>query len=98
MVNDNILSYVRLAGGKEAFLVIVNLGTESSTDNYNSPLRDKGVTTGTIVSTTGNFGDKNIQAFNVIPLSRISLDPGQGLILKVPIETSRFARPPKVEL
>ena len=83
VVNDNILSYIRWAGGERAFLIILNVGNESATHEYSWPLGDENVKVGTIVVTSGNLRNEHMKPFNIVPLSNLSLSPGQGLVLQI---------------
>lgn len=83
-MNDNILSYVRPGNGTEAFLVILNLGLKKQVNEYSWPLGDKTVTSGEVMVNTGNFDENSLYHMGSnINLSSLSLDPGQGLIVKL---------------
>ncbi|CAL1544181.1 unnamed protein product [Lymnaea stagnalis] len=79
VTNDNVLSFLRYYGS-ERYLVAINFGQASSTDNYT---RDPvGAATGTVVSDTGNV-DASIAKNNNVDLSQLTLDPGNGVVIRL---------------
>ncbi|KAJ8297997.1 hypothetical protein KUTeg_024528 [Tegillarca granosa] len=79
VVNDNVFSYVRTAYGRPKYLITINFGHESSTDDYSQkPFRMK---TGEIVVKTNNFNSNDYSIGKSLDLKSIKLDRGQGLVL-----------------
>ena len=88
VVNDNIISYVRFSKDTSPYLIAVNIGLESSTDNY---MESIGYAHGKVVVNTGNFDLQKRTATSTvgskIHLQDITLGPGQGIIVKLEAET-----------
>ncbi|KAJ8298000.1 hypothetical protein KUTeg_024531 [Tegillarca granosa] len=79
VVNDNVFSYVRTAYGRPKYLITINFGHESSTDDYSQkPFQMK---TGEIVVKTNNFNSNDYSIGKSLDLKSIKLDRGQGLVL-----------------
>ncbi|XP_060085920.1 maltase A1-like [Ylistrum balloti] len=81
VTNDNIVSYVRMAKGWTKYLVMINFGSSGSTDDYSQdPVSS---TSGKIVAKTNNFNSTDIEIGHTISLVDVTLQPGQGLVVKV---------------
>ncbi|XP_041359918.1 maltase 1-like isoform X2 [Gigantopelta aegis] len=78
VVNKNILSYVRGSDGEGRFLVAMNFGHKTSTDNYS--IHPVNTEKGTVVVTTSSL---NSEEKNTRSLKDISLLPGSGIIIKL---------------
>jgi len=79
--NENIFSYTRYAKGWDKHLIVLNVGNSTSTvDVSPSPVGSK---SGRIVLTTNNFPANQMMVGNDINLQDITLNRGQGLVIKV---------------
>ena len=70
------------------YLVTVNFGTEASTDNYTGyagkfPPPGKFIPDqGSVVLNTLNFDHNRYDVGSVVDLEKLTLEPGQGLVIK----------------
>ncbi|OWF47094.1 alpha-glucosidase-like [Mizuhopecten yessoensis] len=81
VTNDNVVSYVRMALGWTKYLVLINFGPSTSTDDYSKSPVDS--TSGIIVATTNNFNLGDFRTGQTISLVNVRLHPGQGLVVTV---------------
>ena len=84
VVNDDILSFVRHVPGSHGYLVILNFGSHTSTDNYIKGLvKQEFGTTGTVVLNSGNLGGARYEIGEEVALRKITLQQAQGIVLKL---------------
>jgi len=75
VVNDNILSFMRFTRDTAPYLIALNLGDISSTDDYTLLT---GLVRGKVVLYSGTT--MKVSDGDVIALSSVSLQPGEGLV------------------
>ncbi|RUS73006.1 hypothetical protein EGW08_019228 [Elysia chlorotica] len=79
VLNKNVLAFLRFFGS-ERYLVAINFGQESSTDDHRGgPVA---VATGTVVANTGAVSD-DLAKGRTIDLSSLTLRPGDGLVIQL---------------
>ena len=83
VISDHIFSYFRHIPGQPAYLVILNLGTETSTDDYVEVL-PKGLRKyGEVVLNSGNVKDPLLEVGLQKGLRTIRLQPGESVVIKL---------------
>jgi hypothetical protein len=81
LTDDTIISYYRSAIGEQAYLVVINFGTATSTVNYNvDPVNTE---SGEIIVSTENFSSDKYSVNKNVDLKALKLEPQQGLVIKL---------------
>ncbi len=85
VVNDDITSFLRFEPGLDsAYLVALNLGNNTRTENYHVDLLQKTFEAqGLVVLNSGNMNDEDMQVGRPLDLTHVTLDPGQGVVVEV---------------
>ena len=83
VVNEDIFSFFRFTRNQYTYLVILNVGTMPSTDNYEQKVYSSVKKEGKVVLNTGNMHNKALEVGQKVKLKEITLKPAEGIILRV---------------
>ena len=83
VISKSILSYIRHMPGCPAYLVAVNLGFNSSTDDYTSSLPTGIKSNGEIVLTSCKLKDETLSIGQEVNVDKITLLVGEGIVIKL---------------
>lgn len=78
IITKDVFSYVRSIDS-ESFLVVVNVGNNTSTHDFSS----KTGQSGTVVLTTPDMDIEEYTEGKRVTLSDVTLKPGDGLVIKI---------------
>ena len=81
-VTDTIFSFVRETAGFPSYLVVLNVGTKPTSDDFTSGYSNKLPSGGTIVCNSGNFMDALYDVGTEIDLKDVKLSPGQAVVIE----------------
>ena len=88
IANNNIYSFIRYINRQPAYLIAINFGQEASSDNYRNyrgkfPPPGKFVPErGSVVLNSQNFKHAEYDVGKMVGFDKITLEPGQGLVLQ----------------
>ncbi|XP_074655238.1 amino acid transporter heavy chain SLC3A1-like [Tubulanus polymorphus] len=83
-VTADILSYVRQAEGHPGYLVAINFGKDSSTNDYTTAVSNLLPQEGITVFNSMNFDHDDFKIGQKIDLSNVLLNPGEAVIFEFP--------------